>query len=101
MPRRKWAPISAAHGRVTISSGRFRGAEAASGRLAVDLDGVTIGIVSLERRDAEYEVRPAFGNAELGYLFLAAEALAAALCWFADAWVRRRTGWCPGRRPER
>lgn len=63
------------------------------GGFVVDLDGAMIGIVQLERRDAEYEVRPAVGKVELGYLFLpeawgkgyAAEACAAALRWFADA----------------
>lgn len=63
------------------------------GGFVVDLDGAAIGIVSLERRDAEYEIRPAVGKVELGYLFLpeawgkgyAAEACAAALRWFADA----------------
>ena len=63
------------------------------GGFVVDLDGATIGIVSLDRRDADYEIRPAVGKVELGYLLLpgawgkgyAAEACAAALCWFADA----------------
>lgn len=63
------------------------------GGFVVDLDGAAIGIVSLERRDAEYEVRPAVGRVELGFLFLpevwgqgyAAEACVAALAWFADA----------------
>lgn len=63
------------------------------GGFVVDLDGATIGIVSLERRDADYEVSPAVGKVELGYLFLpevwgkgyAAEACAAALCCFTDA----------------
>ncbi len=54
-----------------------------------------IGIVTLDRRDAERRghVRPDAGEAELGYMFLpdawgygyAAEACAAALDWFADA----------------
>lgn len=64
-----------------------------SGGFVVDLDGAAIGIVSLERRDAEYEIRPAVGKVELGFLFLpeawgkgyAAEACTAALSWFADA----------------
>lgn len=65
------------------------------GRFVVDLDGAMIGIVELNRRDAEHRsrVRPDAGEAELGYLFLpqtwgrgyAAEACAAALGWFADA----------------
>ncbi len=54
-----------------------------------------IGIVTLDRRDAERlgHVRPDAGEAELGYMFLleawgcgyAAEACAAALGWFAGA----------------
>lgn len=65
------------------------------GRFAVDLDGAMIGMVTLDRRDAERpgHVRPDGGEAELGYLFLpqawgcgyAAEACAAALDWFAGA----------------
>ncbi|MCC9311199.1 GNAT family N-acetyltransferase [Kitasatospora sp. RB6PN24] len=65
------------------------------GFFVVDLDGAMIGIVTLERRDAERpgHVRPETGEAELGYLFLpeawgsgyAAEACAAALDWFAGA----------------
>ncbi|WP_108491680.1 GNAT family N-acetyltransferase [Promicromonospora sp. AC04] len=63
------------------------------GQFVVDLDGAMIGLVQLDRRDAEYEVRPAVGKVELGYLFLpeawgygyAAEACAAALDWFAGA----------------
>ncbi|MEV8346371.1 GNAT family N-acetyltransferase [Streptomyces niveus] len=58
------------------------------GLFVVDLDGAMIGMVTLDRRDAE---RPGGGKAELGYLFLpevwgygyAAEACAAALGWFA------------------
>ncbi|WP_086830516.1 GNAT family N-acetyltransferase [Streptomyces sp. NRRL B-24572] len=58
----------------------------------VELDGTMIGMVTLDRRDAERKghVRPEGGEAELGYLFLpqawgcgyAAEACAAALDWF-------------------
>jgi len=65
------------------------------GLFVVDLDGAMIGIVTLDRRDAERRghVRPDAGEAELGYMFLpdawgygyAAEACAAALDWFADA----------------
>jgi RimJ/RimL family protein N-acetyltransferase len=63
------------------------------GGFVVELDGTIIGIVTLERRDAEYEVRPAVGKVDLGYLFLpevwghgyAAESCAAALDWFASA----------------
>jgi RimJ/RimL family protein N-acetyltransferase len=61
----------------------------------VDLDGAMIGIVTLDRRDAEHpgHVRPEAGEAELGHIFLpqawgrgyAAEACAAALDWFAGA----------------
>ncbi|MFD9124691.1 GNAT family N-acetyltransferase [Kitasatospora sp. NPDC059571] len=63
------------------------------GLFVVDLDGGMIGIVTLERRDAERpgHVRAEAGEAELGYMFLpeawgcgfAAEACAAALDWFA------------------
>ena len=63
------------------------------GFFAVDLDGSLIGMVTLDRRDAERpgHVRPDAGEPELGYLFLprawgfgyAAEACAAALGWFA------------------
>ena len=60
------------------------------GLFVVDLDGTMIGIVTLDRRDPEWTVRPAAGQVELGYLFLpaawgrgyAAEACAAALDWF-------------------
>ena len=52
-----------------------------------------IGIVTLDRREAEGPVRPAAGEVELGYMFVptawghgyAAEACAAALDWFAGA----------------
>ncbi|MEU4091680.1 GNAT family N-acetyltransferase [Streptomyces sp. NPDC026673] len=64
------------------------------GRFVVDLDGVMIGMITLDRRDADRpgHVRPDAGEAELGYLFLpvawgrgyAAEACAAALGWFAE-----------------
>ncbi|WP_055586828.1 GNAT family N-acetyltransferase [Peterkaempfera griseoplana] len=65
------------------------------GLFVVDLDGAMIGMVTLDRRDAERpgHVRPEAGETELGYMFLpqawghgyAAEACAAALGWFADA----------------
>jgi RimJ/RimL family protein N-acetyltransferase len=65
------------------------------GFFVVDLDGAMIGIVTLDRRDAERpgHVRAEAGEAELGYMFLpeawgygyAAEACAAALGWFAGA----------------
>ena len=64
------------------------------GLFVVELDGAMIGMITLDRRDAERpgRVRPDGGEAELGYLFLpaawgrgyAAEACAAALDWFAD-----------------
>ncbi|MEU6113095.1 GNAT family N-acetyltransferase [Streptomyces sp. NPDC047117] len=64
------------------------------GLFVVDLDGAMIGMITLDRRDAERpgHVRPDAGETELGYLFLpeawgygyAAEACAAALEWFAD-----------------
>ena len=65
------------------------------GLFVVDLDGVTIGTVTFDRRDAERpgHIRPDAGEAELGYLFVpeawgfgyAAEACAAALDWFDGA----------------
>ncbi|WP_175411971.1 GNAT family N-acetyltransferase [Streptomyces sp. TRM64462] len=65
------------------------------GFFVVELDGAMIGMITLDRRDAERpgHVRPDGGEAELGYMFLpeawgrgyAAEACAAALDWFADA----------------
>ncbi|MFE9725126.1 GNAT family N-acetyltransferase [Streptomyces sp. NPDC005794] len=64
------------------------------GLFVIDLGGAMIGMVALDRRDAERpgHVRPDAGEAELGYTFLpeawgrgyAAEACAAALAWFAD-----------------
>lgn len=65
------------------------------GVFVVDLGGAMIGMVTLDRRDAERpgHVRPDGGEAELGYLFLpeawgcgyATEACAAALDWFSGA----------------
>ncbi|MFH9613645.1 GNAT family N-acetyltransferase [Streptomyces pratensis] len=65
------------------------------GLFVIDLAGSMIGMITLDRRDAERpgHVRPGAGEAELGYMFLpqawgsgyAAEACAAALGWFADA----------------
>jgi RimJ/RimL family protein N-acetyltransferase len=65
------------------------------GLFVVDLDGAMIGIVTLDRRDAERtgHIRPDGGEAELGYMFLleawgcgyAAEAGAAVLNWVAGA----------------
>ncbi|MFJ3727935.1 GNAT family N-acetyltransferase [Streptomyces sp. NPDC090045] len=64
------------------------------GFFVVDLDGAMIGMVALDRRDAERpgHVRPDAGESALGYMFLpqawgcgyAAEACAAALGWFAE-----------------
>jgi RimJ/RimL family protein N-acetyltransferase len=64
------------------------------GVFVADLGGAMIGMVSLERHDAEHpgRLRPERGAAELGYMFLprawgrgyAAEACAAVLDWFAD-----------------
>ncbi|SHN06055.1 GNAT family N-acetyltransferase [Actinacidiphila paucisporea] len=65
------------------------------GLFTAALDGAMIGIVTLDRRDAERpgHLGPDAGEAELGYMFLpqawgrgyAAEACAAALGWFAGA----------------
>ncbi|MGW2936955.1 GNAT family N-acetyltransferase [Streptomyces sp. NPDC001156] len=65
------------------------------GLFVIDLDGAMIGMITLDRRDAERpgHVRPDAGEREPGYMFLpeawgrgyAAEACAAALGWFADA----------------
>ncbi|RSS98366.1 GNAT family N-acetyltransferase [Streptomyces sp. WAC05950] len=65
------------------------------GVFVVDHDGAMIGIVTLDRRDAERpgHVRPDAGETELSYMLLpeawgrgyASEACAAALAWFADA----------------
>jgi RimJ/RimL family protein N-acetyltransferase len=65
------------------------------GLFVVDLDGAMIGVVTLDRRDAERpgHVRPDAGEAELGYLFLpsawgrgyAVEACAAVVAWSDDA----------------
>jgi RimJ/RimL family protein N-acetyltransferase len=62
------------------------------GLFVVDLDGAMIGMVTLDRREAERpgHIRPDAGETELGYMFLpeawgcgyAAEACAAALDWF-------------------
>lgn len=65
------------------------------GTFAIELDAAMIGMITLDRRDAERpgHVRPDAGEAELGYLLLpqvwghgyALEACAAALDWFAYA----------------
>ena len=63
------------------------------GHFVIDLDGAMIGIVQLERRDVDHEVRQAAGHVDLGYLLLpeawgrgyATEACEAALGWFAGA----------------
>ena len=65
------------------------------GLFVVDLDGAMIGVVTLDRRDAERRghVAPEGEEAELGYLFLpsawgrgyAAEACAAVLAWSDEA----------------
>ncbi|MDT0446265.1 GNAT family N-acetyltransferase [Streptomyces johnsoniae] len=65
------------------------------GLFVIDRDGAMIGTVTLDRRDAGRpgHLRPDAGEAELGYMVLpeawgrgyAAEACAAALGWFAEA----------------
>ncbi|MEV6056409.1 GNAT family N-acetyltransferase [Streptomyces sp. NPDC052107] len=65
------------------------------GFFVADLDGAMIGMITLDRRDAERpgHLRPDAGEAEIGYMFLpeawgcgyAAEACTAALDWFAGA----------------
>ncbi|MGW1378452.1 GNAT family N-acetyltransferase [Streptomyces sp. NPDC002446] len=64
------------------------------GLFVIELDGAMIGMITLDRRDAEHpgHVLPDAGEAQLGYMFLpeawgcgyAAEACAAVLDWFAD-----------------
>ena len=65
------------------------------GLFVADLDGAMIGMVTIDRRDADRpgHVRREGGEAELGYMFLpsawghgyAAESCAAVLDWFAGA----------------
>jgi RimJ/RimL family protein N-acetyltransferase len=65
-----------------------------------------IGMITLDRRDAEHpgHVRPDAGEAELGYMFLpeawgcgyAAEACAAALDWFAGTLPSEPVVWVAG-----
>jgi RimJ/RimL family protein N-acetyltransferase len=63
------------------------------GHFVIDVDGSMIGLVHLERRDADYEVLQAAGHVDLGYLLhpkawgrgYATEACEAALSWFAGA----------------
>ncbi|MFF2998237.1 GNAT family N-acetyltransferase [Streptomyces sp. NPDC057950] len=65
------------------------------GLFVIDLDGAMIGMITLDRRDAERSghVRPEGAEAELGYMFLpeawgcgyAFEACAAVLDWLVDA----------------
>jgi RimJ/RimL family protein N-acetyltransferase len=65
------------------------------GLFVIELDGAMIGMITLDRRDAQRpgHLRPDAGETELGYMFLpqawghgyAAEACAAALDWFGGA----------------
>ncbi|MEU4467556.1 GNAT family N-acetyltransferase [Streptomyces sp. NPDC024017] len=81
--------------RVMSSIARFLRFPGGPGLFVIDLDGAMIGMVTLDRRDAERpgHVRPNAGDVGLGYMLLpeawgcgyATEACAAALGWFADA----------------
>ncbi|GAA2634560.1 MULTISPECIES: GNAT family N-acetyltransferase [Streptomyces] len=74
------------------------------GFFVIEADGAMIGMVTLDRRDAQRpgHVRPEGEEAELGYMFLprawghgyAAEACAAALDWFAGALPGERVVLC-------
>ncbi|MFE7425276.1 GNAT family N-acetyltransferase [Streptomyces sp. NPDC057545] len=74
------------------------------GVFVADHDGAMIGIVTLDRRDAERpgHVFPGAGEAELSYMLLprawgrgyAFEACSAALGWFADAFPREPVVLC-------
>jgi hypothetical protein len=68
-PRQRWAHTSVALDRVMSSSARcLRCPDRRPGLSVIDLDGAMIGMITLDRRDAERpgHVRPYAGEAELG-----------------------------------
>lgn len=66
------------------------------GHFVIDLDGAMVGIVQLERRDVDYEVRQAAGHVDLGYVVLPeawGRGYATEACDVAPRWC---TGALPG-----